>query len=126
MTEHLQHAGISDPQNIDHYTLRSETDNDILKIYYLKEKGQIFQKSIKLKFPRQLKSVLAESGVNRYVNTSEIDANLVHILAELDELTDKKSAKADTKAKVFADLKHLEKVVMNKIKEIEDDLKKLQ
>ena len=125
MTEHLRHAGILEPERIEHYSLRTEADNDILKVYYKKQKGEIFQRSVKLKFPRQQKSVLVDSGLNRYEETSEIDANLVHILEELDIITEKKADPTDTKQKILKDLRHLEKVVSNKISEIERDLEKL-
>ncbi len=126
MGERLKHAGIVNEENIAHYSLRTETENDILKIYYTKQKGEIFQRSLKLKFPRQRKRVLVDSGLNRYEDTSEIDANLVHILKELDAITDKRMEEADMKGKILKDLRHLEKVVSHKIREIEADLERLK
>ncbi|WP_020407285.1 DUF3461 family protein [Hahella ganghwensis] len=125
MYSNLKHVGISDPERIDRYSLRTEAENDILKIYYKKDKGDLFQKSLKLKFPRQQKRVLVDSGTNKYENTSEIAANLVHVLEELDRIADKSGEHVDVKSKILKDLRHLERVVANKIEEIERDLAKL-
>ncbi len=125
MPSHLKHVGVSDPDRIERYSLRTESENDILKIYYRKAKGDLFQKSLKLKFPRQQKRVLVDSGTNKYENTSEIAANLVHILEELDGIADRSHDQLDTKSKILKDLRHLERVVANKIDEIERELAKL-
>ena len=85
-TEHLKHAGIPEPYHIDHYSLRSGVDSDILKNYYTRKKGQIFQKSIKLKFPRHIKKRSSDYSTSCSTNRSEIDVNLAHILAELNGL----------------------------------------
>lgn len=125
MTEHLKHAGIPEPYNIDHYTLRSEVDSDILKIYYTRKKGQIFQKSVKLKFPRHIKKGSSDYGTSCSPDRSEIDANLVHILAELDGLAGVTSETSNQKDRLLRDLNDLEQMVTNKIREIEAAVKKL-
>ncbi|ABC27395.1 Chromosome segregation ATPase [Hahella chejuensis KCTC 2396] len=126
MTDHLKHIGVADPQRIEKYTLRTEAENDILKIYYKKEKGDLFHRSLKVKFPRLQKQLLVDSGgAKRYENTSEIAPNLLHVLDELDKITSKETEQVDVKEKILKDLRHLERVVNNKIKEIERDLDKL-
>ncbi|VFS67195.1 Protein of uncharacterised function (DUF3461) [Raoultella planticola] len=37
-----------------------KANNDILKIYFQKDKGEFFAKSVKFKYPRQRKTVVAE------------------------------------------------------------------
>lgn len=55
MYDNLKSLGITNPEEIDRYSLRQEANNDILKIYFQKDKGEFFAKSVKFKYPRQLK-----------------------------------------------------------------------
>ena len=49
MYDNLKNLGIQHPEDIDRYTLRQEANNDILKIYFRKDKGEFFAKSVKFK-----------------------------------------------------------------------------
>ena len=42
MYDKLKSLGITHPEDIDRYTLRQEANNDILKIYFRKDKGEFF------------------------------------------------------------------------------------
>ncbi len=53
MYDNLKSLGITNPDEIDRYSLRQEANNDILKIYFQKDKGEFFAKSVKFKYPRQ-------------------------------------------------------------------------
>lgn len=55
MYDNLKSLGITNPDEIDRYSLRQEANNDILKIYFQKDKGEFFAKSVKFKYPRQRK-----------------------------------------------------------------------
>ncbi|RMF17027.1 MAG: DUF3461 family protein [Gammaproteobacteria bacterium] len=126
MYEYLKSIGVKDFDRIERYTLRTESGHDVLKIYYKKEKGDLFHHSVKFKFPRSKKSVLVDSGTHRYEETSEISPQLVHILEELDQITDQHFQREDTLEGVLIELKHLEKVVSNKIREIEGKIERLK
>ena len=63
MYDNLKSLGITNPDEIDRYSLRQEANNDILKIYFQKDKGEFFAKSVKFKYPRQRKTVA--DGVGR-------------------------------------------------------------
>ena len=60
MYDNLKSLGITNPDEIDRYSLRQEANNDILKIYFQKDKGEFFAKSVKFKYPRQRKTVVAD------------------------------------------------------------------
>ncbi len=49
MYDNLKSLGISNPEDIDRYSLRQEANNDILKIYFRKDKGEFFAKSVKFR-----------------------------------------------------------------------------
>ncbi|MDT8867039.1 DUF3461 family protein [Vibrio fluvialis] len=126
MFTHLTGLGITDPTQIERYSLRQEAHKDVLKIYFKKQKGELFAKSVKFKYPRQVKNVLVDSGSHQYKEVTEINRNLTLIIDELNQITKHvQITQVDVKQKILSDLRHLEKVVASKIAEIESDLEKL-
>ncbi|MBE3656992.1 hypothetical protein BOO92_09940 [Vibrio navarrensis] len=127
MYPYLTGLGIHDPNQIERYSLRQEAHKDVLKIYFHKQKGELFAKSVKFKYPRQIKNVLVDSGSHQYKEVTEINRNLTLVIDELNRITKPpKQSETDIKQKILVDLKHLEKVVSSKIAEIEADLEKLK
>ena len=114
MYDNLKSLGITNPDEIDRYSLRQEANNDILKIYFQKDKGEFFAKSVKFKYPRQRKTVVADGVGQGYKEVQE-----------LDQICQRDRTEIDLKRKILDDLRHLESVVTNKISEIEADLEKL-
>jgi len=127
MYPNLTGLGIHAPKQIERYSLRQEAHKDVLKIYFHKQKGELFAKSVKFKYPRQIKNVLVDGGSSQYREITEINRNLTLIIDELNTLTrPAKRHEEDIKTKILSDLRHLEKVVSSKIHEIESDLEKLK
>ena len=127
MYAHLKSLGIQDVNSIEKYSLRSEAEYDILKIYHKKKKGELFARSEKFKYPRQQKKLRVDSGNNNgYRDISEISTTLRHVIEELDHLCKREQENTSTREKIISDLRHLERVVANKIAEIEADLDKLK
>ncbi len=125
MYENLKSLGIPNPDDIDRYSLRQEANNDILKIYFRKDKGEFFAKSVKFKYPRQRKTVVADNAGQGFKEIHEINPNLRYVIDELDQICQRDQVEVDLKRKILDDLRHLESVVANKIAEIESDLEKL-
>jgi len=123
----LKALGVKDKDiaQIERYAVRAETESDILKIYYEKKKGQLFHKSEKFKFSRTHRSVRSSTDPNEYKNMSEVSPMLTKVMAELDDIVDSEHQEQDAKKKILTDLRHLEKVVKQKIQEIEVQLDKL-
>ncbi|GAM61961.1 chromosome segregation ATPase [Vibrio ishigakensis] len=63
MYPHLTGLGINEPGQIERYSLRQEAHKDVLKIYFKKQKGELFAKSVKFKYPRQVKNVLVSGAM---------------------------------------------------------------
>ncbi|MGR5095137.1 DUF3461 family protein [Vibrio maritimus] len=127
MYPNLTGLGIQDPKQIERYSLRQEAHKDVLKIYFRKQKGELFAKSVKFKYPRQVKSVRTNSSSQNYKEVTEINRNLTLVIDELNRLTKPiEATEVDVKQKILSDLRHLEKVVSSKIAEIEADLEKLK
>lgn len=125
MYDNLKSLGISHPDEIDRYSLRQEASNDILKIYFRKDKGEFFAKSVKFKYPRQRKTIVADNSGQGFKEINEISPNLRYVIDELDQICQRDQVEVDLKRKILDDLRHLESVVANKISEIEADLEKL-
>jgi hypothetical protein len=125
MYPNLQAIGVVDTDNIEKYTVRTEGKSDVLKIYYVRDKGDLFARSEKFKYPRQQKRVKVDSGTGAYNNTSEIAPTLRYVIEELDQIAKREVKEVDLKKKILQDLRHLEKVVNAKIEEIEADLERL-
>jgi len=122
--ETLQSLGVKHLDDIDYYTVRSERDQDVLKIYHKREKGALFHKSEKFKFHRGTKQ-MRDFGSDEYTEMTEVSPVLVKVMSELDSITKQDSVERDAKEKILSDLRHLEKVVANKVAEIEQLLEKL-
>jgi hypothetical protein len=61
MYQQLKNIGVEHPEKIERYSLRQEASYDTLKIYFEKQKGELFAKSMKFKYPRQRKNVVVDS-----------------------------------------------------------------
>jgi hypothetical protein len=125
MYPNLQAIGVVDTDNVEKYTVRTEGKSDVLKIYYVRDKGDLFARSEKFKYPRQQKRVKVDSGTGSYSDTSEIAPTLRYVIEELDQIAKREVKEVDLKKKILQDLRHLEKVVNSKIAEIEADLDRL-
>ncbi len=125
MYDNLKSLGITNPDDIDRYSLRQEANNDILKIYFQKDKGEFFAKSVKFKYPRQRKTIATDGTGQGFREVQEISPNLRYVIDELDRICLRDRIEVDLKHKILDDLRHLESVVSNKIAEIESDLEKL-
>ncbi|OOE90345.1 DUF3461 family protein [Salinivibrio sharmensis] len=125
MYQQLKNIGIEHPEKIERYSLRQEASYDTLKVYFSKQKGDLFARSMKFKYPRQRKNVVVDSGTGRSREVTEINRSLSLVIDELDQIVQNEHAEQDVKQKVLTDLRHLEKVVASKIAEIEAELDKL-
>ena len=125
MYENLKAIGITNVDQIEKYTVRTEGRADVLKVYYRRDKGDLFARSEKFKYPRQHKRVKVDSGSSVYSDMSEIAPTLRYVIEELDQIARHEEQETDVKKKILSDLRHLEKVVNAKIAEIEADLERL-
>lgn len=122
----LKSLGVKELDHVERYSVRTEGNSDVLKIYYEKKKGQLFHRSEKFKFSRSSRGVRSSSSdPNAYNEISEVSPMLTKVMAELDDIVDHEHREQDAKSKILADLRHLEKVVQHKIQEIEDQLDRL-
>ena len=125
MQTQLNSIGIHNVEDIKRYSLRQEGERDILKIYFKKHGRELLARSTKFKFQRQQKRVSGGYQGDSFTNMSEINPTLRSIIKELDDLAVSKNSEKAIKEQLLDDLKHLEVVVNNKIKEMEDKISRL-
>ena len=125
MQPHLNSIGIRNVEDIKRYSLRKEGERDILKVYFKKNGRELLARSSKYKFQRQQKIVSGGYQGDNFTNLSEINPTLHNIIKELDALAINANSEKEIKEQLLDDLKHLEGVVANKIKEMEDKIARL-
>lgn len=125
MQAHLKSIGIQNVEDIKRYSLRQEGEHDILKVYFRKSGHELLARSSKFKFQRQQKRVSGGYQGDSFTNLSEINPTLRNIINELDALAISDNSEKEIKEQLLGDLKHLERVVTDKIKEMEDKISRL-
>ncbi|MFB9884880.1 DUF3461 family protein [Balneatrix alpica] len=116
--KHLAEMGVEDVSQIEKYTLRQEGDEDVLKIYMHRDKGEWFARSRKFKFKRFVKTVRINEGTQHYREVSEMNPFLLRAVDELDKLVAQEKKTLTQKEQMLEELDHLEKVVSRKITDL--------
>ena len=93
-TDTLQKMGIENPQEIARYALRQKSPReDVLKIFYEREKGSLLPVSRTYRFGRAVRTSVGDSGTARFDESFEVSPALLDAVAELDALlADRKGA----------------------------------
>ncbi len=125
MYETLKEMGVTDIENIEKYTLRQEGDEDILKIYFKRRKGELFPHSMKFRHGRSVKMVQVDSGSHQYKEVSEISPTILKAAAELDQIVSHELTLQDQKQRILSDIEHLERVIARKLEQLKADVEKL-
>ncbi len=126
MYETLRELGVTDLDQIERYTLRQEGDEDILKIYFKRKKGELFARSMKFRHGRAKKMVQVDSGTRKYKEVSEISPTMQILARELDQLVRHEESRADLKKRILGDINHLEKVMMRKLDQLRSEIENLE
>ncbi|MEL0635600.1 MULTISPECIES: DUF3461 family protein [Marinomonas] len=126
MNPTLESMGITSTENIEKFTLRYENGQDVLKVYYRREKGSLLPKSKKFKFGRSTKTVLADGGQQTYRQVQEPSLIVVRALEELEKIVGKQHEIKVSKDDLIVELEHLEKVMESKIADIKEKIKALK
>lgn len=121
----LSEMGIKSVEEIYKYSLRQEGDNDVLKIYFRREKGSLLPKSKKFKFGRSHKTIRVDSSHDKYQEIEEMSSFLMKAIDELHELVQHEHEVQNVKERLHNDINHLEKVFTAKLAEIRRDIDRL-
>lgn len=125
----LEAMGVTSFSEITKYSLRRESDADVLKIYYRRPKGSLRSRSKKFTFARPRKWIPLEvRGMACWKNLTDSSPTLYQAIEELDKLTQPQpeTATQDLKTQFLDDLTHLEKVVNAKLSELRRQIEQLK
>ncbi|HEY5718253.1 MAG TPA: DUF3461 family protein [Motiliproteus sp.] len=122
----LNEMGITTYADIVKYSLRQEGQQDVLKIYFRREKGSLLPKSKKFKFGRHVKTIRVDSSREKYEEVSETSPFLLKAIDELHTLVKHEHEMEDIRAKLLDDVEHLERVLKNKLAEIRRDIDRIK
>lgn len=122
----LAEMGITRFHEVSHYTLRQDgVKNDVLKVYYKRQKGSLLPESRKYRFGRSLKTIIADGGTARMEDTYEISPYLLSAIAELDRLVAQNAlvdaslagsgAGFDRKAALLVEIDQIERTVAGRL-----------
>ena len=126
MYETLKELGVTDLDQIEKYTLRQEGDEDILKIYFKRKKGELFSHSMKFRHGRSKKMVQVDSGTQKYKEVSEISPTMQKLASELDQVVSHEVSVADFKQRILSNIDHMERVMKRKLDQLRADIDKLE
>ena len=113
----LAEMGVSSFTDITKYIMRQEGGYDILKIYYKREKGSFLPRSKKFRFGRSTRTVMIDSGRQKWQEMREISPFLLRAITELNKLAEEEKS-GHNKEDIAKELVHLERVMSEKLAEI--------
>ena len=105
---HLTEMGISNPQQIESFSVNSIAYTDVLRIVYERPKGSVLPSSKTYKFPRIQKSVKKEGDTGKSDVVMVSDPALQSALEELRQIIEAKEQDQDIAAAIVEELRLLE------------------
>ncbi len=124
----LKSMGVNSVEDVVKYTIRHEGETDVLKIYYKRAKGSFLSRSKKFSFIRGKRSIPIETRNSKaFENITSVSPQLAEAIHELDALQAELNHQEpeDPKKKLEAHMDHLEKVMNDKLKEMQDIIKSM-
>lgn len=88
----LTEMGISNPGEIERFSLNTVNNIDILRIVYKRKKGSLLPASKRFRFGRAAKTVIADSGTRKTEVVHEISPFVQKAVRELEQIIDAKGA----------------------------------
>jgi predicted nucleic acid-binding Zn-ribbon protein len=116
--------GVSNIEQISKYSLRTEGDEDVLKIYYKREQNPLLPRSVKFKMARRTR-VLKNDATQQSESIDEVSPMLRRAVGELDRIVDAQSDRQSRKQALLQELEHLESVVRHKIADLREQIEAL-
>lgn len=111
----LTEMGVTDPEEIERYSLQTINNVDILRIVYKRKKGTLLASSKKYRFGRAQKMVVSDGGNNKTELVHEISPFVIKVTDELRQIVKGKHSREDQIAIIQDELKRLEEETHSRI-----------
>lgn len=115
----LSEMGISNPGEIERYSLSTSNHIDNLRIIYKRKKGSFLPTSKRFEFGRSSKTVMTDSGTQKTDIVYDISPFLHKALEELDQLIDAKKSNFEHAKLVKDELQRLHQEMSSRLAYIE-------
>jgi len=104
----LTEMGITNPEEIERYSLQTVNNIDILRIIYKRKKGTFRASSKKYRFGRAQKMVVSDGGKNKTELVHEISPFVIKATDELRDIVSGKHSRSDQIAIIMDEIRRLE------------------
>ncbi len=111
----LTEMGITNPQDIERYSLQTNNNVDVLRIVYKRKKGELLHSSKKFRFGRAQKMVVTDAGQNKTAVVHEISPFVIKVTDELRSLVKTKLSREEQMTIVKVELQRLEEETNTRI-----------
>ena len=115
----LFEMGISNPGEIERYSLSTTNHVDILRIIYKRKKGSLLPTSKRFEFGRSSKTIMTDSGTQTTTIVHDISPFLHKAVQELDQLIDAKKSNIEHAKLVKEELQRLHQEMTSRMSYIE-------
>lgn len=111
----LTEMGISNPLDIERYSLQTNNNVDVLRIVYKRKKGELLHSSKKFRFGRAQKMVITDAGQNKTAVVHEISPFVIKVTDELRNLVKTKHTREEQMQIVKEELHRLKEETNTRI-----------
>lgn len=111
----LTEMGVTNPEEIERYSLQTVNNVDILRIIYKRKKGTFRASSKKYRFGRSQKMVVSDGGKNKTELVHEISPFVIKATDELRQIVKGKHSREDQIALIMEEITRLEEETHSRI-----------
>lgn len=104
----LESLGITDPEDIDRYSLQTVNNVDVLRIVYRRQKGEILSESKKFRFGRAERYTRSDTGSQTPEIYYEVSPAVSNLMQELDRIVTRKHSREHRLEIIEEELRRLE------------------
>ena len=115
----LMEMGINHPEEIERFSLNTVDNIGILRIVYKRKKGSLLSASIRFRFGRAAKSVIADSGTRKTQLVYEISPVVEKAVQELEQLMQAKGSRVANAKLIKEEVRRLHEEVASRLAYIE-------
>ena len=115
----LTEMGISNPGEIERYSLNTVNNIDFIRVIYKRQKGSLRPASKRFEFGRATQTIMADSGTQKTEIIHEISPFVLEAVNELDDILSSKKSTIEHAKLVKEELKRLHQEMESRLTYIE-------
>ena len=121
----LFEMGVNNPGEIEHYSLSTTNNIDVLKIIYQRKNGSLLPTSKRFEFGRSERTIMTDSGTQTAGIVHDISPFLQKAVQELDKLLDAKMSNIEHAKLVKDEIRRLHQELTSSMAYIESLIDKM-